>query len=211
MANAASEIGKARGHRWFAFYYEFLSRGMEARGMGERRSRLLEDLRGNILEVGAGNGLNLSHYRQIDRLIALEPDPYMIQRLGPRAHQVAFPVEIVPAGAEALPFDAGIFDAVVTTLVLCSVANLATVLSEIHRVLKPGGQLRFIEHVRAGGIGGQLQDLIAPVWSYFGAGCRPNRRTEEVIRGAGFEIGAVERFRMGLLPFIVGTAARIGA
>ena len=194
------------GHRAFAAFYNWATTRRERAARDPHRERLVGDLTGNVLEVGIGNGVNLGYYRHISKLTAVEPDPYMRQHLAGRAETVFFPLEILPASAEALPFEAGAFDAVVTSLVLCSVADQARALAEIRRVLKPGGEYRFMEHVRAEGIGGVIQDAIRPGWSLCAGGCQVNRRTEAAIRAAGFTIESLERYREGILPHIWGIA-----
>jgi SAM-dependent methyltransferase len=169
------------------------------------------DVAGHVLEIGIGNGLNLRYYRHISKLTAIEPDPFMRQLLAGRAETVVFPFEVRPAKAEALPFEDSSFDAVVTSLVLCSVGELGRALGEIRRVLKPGGEYRFMEHVRADGIGGKLLDAIQPGWSWLGGGCHPNRQTEAAIRAAGFAVTSIERYNEGLLPHIWGVATVAGS
>lgn len=196
------------GHRLFAAFYERVSVAADRKGNAARRARLVGDLRGQVLEIGVGNGLNLPHYRTVDRLVALEPDPYMRRRLAPRVAAVTFPVEVLPISAQRLPFPDETFDAVVVSLVLCSVGDPETVLSEIHRVLKPGGELRFLEHVRGGGLLGFARDAITPLWRRLGAGCHPNRNTEAAIRAAGFTVEEIERYQEGFLPHIQGRGVR---
>jgi ubiquinone/menaquinone biosynthesis C-methylase UbiE len=132
----------------------------------------------------------------------------MRQRLRPRVAAVAFPVEIVPIRAESLPFVDNTFDAVVASLMLCSVESPARALREIWRVLKPTGRFRFMEHVQASGVGGFVLDAIAPAWGFCGGGCHPNRQTEQAIRDADFVITAIERYQLGLLPHIQGEAVK---
>jgi ubiquinone/menaquinone biosynthesis C-methylase UbiE len=195
------------GHRAFAAFYNWASTRAERASRNPYRERLVGDLTGHVLEIGIGNGLNLRYYRHIARLTAIEPDPYMRQHLAGRAETVFFPLEILPATAESLPFEDAAFDAVVTSLVLCSVADQTRALSEIRRVLKPGGEYRFMEHVRAEGLGGAILDAIRPGWSLCAGGCQPNRRTEAAIRAAGFTIESIERYREGILPHILGIAS----
>jgi SAM-dependent methyltransferase len=196
------------GHRLFAALYERSSQRAERQGQAERRARLVGDLSGIVLEIGIGNGLNLHHYRRVARLVAVEPDPHMRRRLAARVQRVAFPVEVLPIGAEELPFPDASFDAVVASLVLCSIPHPARALGEIVRVLKSGGELRFLEHVRGEGWRGHVLDALAPVWAPLGGGCHPNRRTEDAIRRAGLSIVEIERYRFGFLPHIQGRAVK---
>ena len=203
-------VGTEPGHRYFAAFYNWTTTRAERAARDPRRDRLVGDLAGHVLEIGIGNGLNLRYYRHISKLTAIEPDPYMRQLLDGRAETVVFPFEVRPAKAEALPFEDASFDAVVTSLVLCTVGEPSQALCEIRRVLKPGGEYRFMEHVRADGIGGKLLDAIQPGWSWLGGGCHPNRRTEAAIRAAGFSVRSIERFNEGILPHIWGIATIAG-
>ena len=203
-----TDIGQQRGHRWFAAAYESMMRSSELRTIGKIRRELLNDVHGDVLEIGAGTGLNFEHYPPGARVIALEPDPYMLKRALRRLRTLdRRNIDVRTAPAEHLPYDAASFDAVVSTLVLCTVGDVAQSLAEVRRVLRPGGEFRFLEHVRAEGLPGRLQDIAQPVWSWVGAGCHPNRRTEAAIRDAGFDIVRVDRERMNLaLPVIYGIA-----
>ena len=176
--------------------------------MAERRQRLVGDLNGKVLEVGVGNGLNLAHYQNVAELTAIEPDAYMVEKLKPRLANARFPVRLLEIDAEELTLADASFDAVVASLVLCSVDDPRQALAQIHRVLRPGGQFRFMEHVQARGLGGAALTAITPIWSRLGGGCHPNRHTEEAIRSAGFEIVAIERYRLGYLPHIQGKAIK---
>jgi SAM-dependent methyltransferase len=195
-----------RGHRIFAAFYDWATTRRESGRPDERRERLVGDLVGNVLEVGIGNGLNLGYYRRLTSLTAVEPDRFMRRQLERRAAAATFPFEVIAGEAEALPFPAGSFDAVVTSLVLCSVRDPAQALSEIGRVLKPGREYRFLEHVRGEGLGGMALDVVRPIWSFAAGGCQPNRRTEATIRLTGLSIVSLERYREGLLPHILGIA-----
>ena len=168
--------------------YDRLLEPVERAGLRERRRGLVADLEGDVLELGAGTGLNLSHYGRARRVVALEPDPFMREQLMEKLAGTRVPVEVVDARAEALPFPDESFDAVVSTLVLCSVEEPSAVLAEARRVLKPGGRLLLIEHVRGERVLGRIQDLLAPVHRLVAGGCTPNRRTAEAVRSAGFEL-----------------------
>lgn len=186
--------------RLSARWYDRLLEPLERAGLRERRRRLLSGLDGEVLEIGAGTGLALEHYAGAARVVQLEPDPYRRAELERKRSQARVPVEVVDARAEALPFPDGSFDAVVSMLVLCSVADPPCVLSEVRRVLRPGGRLVLLEHVRAGGALGRAQDLLAPLHRVVAGGCSPNRRTEETVRAAGFALHEVERFTLAANP-----------
>jgi len=177
----------------FAWAYDPLLRGAEAAGLGAWRSRVLEGLSGEVLEVGAGTGLNLAHYPPDVRLTLLEPSAAMRKSLAARAGEHT----VVAGRAEALPFEDGQFDAVVSGLVLCTVDDVTQALSELFRVLKPGGTFAFIEHV-----GGPerwrrvVQAGVEPVWRVLARGCRLTRDTEQAIAQAGFETVWLERARL---------------
>ena len=110
--------------------------------------------------------------------------------------------------AEVLPFADATFDFVISTLVLCTVRDVPQALAEARRVLRPGGELRFMEHVRAEGLLGRVQDAVQPVWGWCAAGCHANRRTEAALRDAGFLLAGIERLKLEpWLPAIAGTAS----
>ncbi len=199
------------GHPVFAALYDGLGGAAERGWMGRRRSRLLAGASGSVLEIGGGTGANLSHYRDAGRVVVAEPDPHMRGRLRRKIGQARLPVEVSEASAEDLPFADGSFDAVVSTLVLCTVPDQGKALREVRRVLKPGGRLLFIEHVRGEGSVAGMQDRVLPLWRRLFAGCHPNRDTLGSIRAAGFEIGALDRFVppgpfTGLVPHVQGWA-----
>jgi ubiquinone/menaquinone biosynthesis C-methylase UbiE len=206
------EAGPRRGgHPVFAALYDPIGASMERRWMGARRRRLLAGARGAVLEIGGGTGANLVHYRDVDRVTIAEPDPFMRSRIGPKLQDSRVPVDVSSAGAEALPFPDGSFDTVVSTLVLCTVPDQEAVLEEIRRVLRPGGRLLFIEHVRAAGSMARWQDRLEPLWRRLLGGCHPNRDTVAAIEGAGFEMETFENFYppdplSGLTPHVQGSA-----
>src|SRR3712207_2584724 len=206
------ETGSMRnGHPIFAALYDRMSGSMERRWMGGRRRRLLAGARGAVLEIGGGTGANLAHYRDVDRVTITEPDPFMRRRLEEKLTDARVPVEVSAAGAEALPFPDGSFDTVVSTLVLCTVPDQESALDEVRRVLRPGGRLLFIEHVRAAGSAARWQDRVEPLWRRLLGGCHPNRDTVAAIKEAGFEIDTLESFHppiafSGLTPHVQGSA-----
>jgi len=161
---------------------------------------LLRDLAGQVLEVGAGTGLNVSCYpRALSRLVLSEPDAHMRSRLSrkTRAHDWGR-AEVMDASLEELPLPDDAFDAVVGTLVLCSVPRLDRALAEIHRVLKPGGRFVFLEHVAAENRPRRLgwQRRVEPLWKRLSGNCHLTRRTGEAIRAAGFAIVDIKRESM---------------
>jgi SAM-dependent methyltransferase len=176
----------------------------ERRGMRERRHRLLRGARGRVLELGAGTGLNLAHYPDdLDELVLTEPDGAMRRALERRIAHAGRRARVVAAPAEALPFADGAFDTVVSTLVLCTVADARAAVAEARRVLAPGGRLLFVEHVRSDAARlARLQDRLAGAWAAFGQGCRCNRATEDVLAGA-FRLEVVERGRWHGMPAVV--------
>lgn len=207
MTDAADD--NKTGHRWFAAIYDKTARLSERR-VGPIRRRLLADLTGDVLEIGAGTGANFEHYPTGVRVVALEPDPHMLKRAQKRLLELGrTDIDVRLAPAEQLPVDDASFDTVVSTLVLCTVRDLPRSLAEIRRVLRPGGEFRFLEHVRGDGMLGRVHDLIQPAWGWFSAGCQVNRRTEPAISAAGFEIASIEHRKMSpWMPAIVGTAKR---
>ncbi|MEU0721809.1 class I SAM-dependent methyltransferase [Streptomyces lavendulocolor] len=202
---------QSRAERRFAAWYARLNAVAERRWAGQRRAALVSGLTGRVLDLGAGTGANLPHFRGDAHVTAVEPSAAMRAQLVAKLDQARVPVEVVDAGAEILPFPNGHFDAVVCTLVLCTVQDPARALAEIRRVLTPDGRLVFLEHVRAPGAAARAQDLITPLVRHLGAGCHPNRDTVASLAAVGFALQAVETFnpvpRLPLIaPFVAGTA-----
>lgn len=181
-------------HPRFARAYDRMSRRAEP-VTAALRTRLLAGLSGRVLEVGAGNGLSFSHYPpEVREVVAVEPDDVLRAAAERAAVTAPVPVRVVPGHAGALPGEAGAYDAAVTSLVLCSVPDVPAALAELRRVVRPGGELRYFEHVRSGrALRGLLQDLVAPVWSRVAGGCHPNRDTAAAIRAAGLVIEEHDR------------------
>lgn len=186
--------------RLLAPVYDRLLRPTEQACLSDWRAELVSPLRGAVLDIGAGTGANLPHYSpRLERLVAAEPDRHMRKRLRERLPSTrARNVEISDASADALPMADDAFDAVVSTLVLCSVGDPARALAEYRRVLKPGGKLVFIEHVRAHDNPGRLrwQRRVEPLWKMVFGNCHLTRDTAAAIESAGFVFERIERQSM---------------
>jgi SAM-dependent methyltransferase len=178
--------------------YDVLIGRMDDAGLAARRDALVGDLDGRVLEVGAGTGLDFARYPATARVTALEPDPAFAARATARAAAAAAAIELVDGRGEALPFADASFDAVVFGLVLCSVGDVGAVLAEAHRVLRPGGALRLLEHVRSDRpVAGALMVAVNPLWRLLnGQGCNLHRRPLPAIEAAGFVVEEVERFQV---------------
>jgi ubiquinone/menaquinone biosynthesis C-methylase UbiE len=185
-------------HPIFARLYPAMGRAMERGGMAERRAALLAGLAGTVMEVGAGDGLNFRHYPvTVSHVVAVEPEPHLRRRAQLAATRAPIPVEVVDGRAERLPAEDASVDAVVVSLVLCSVADQDAALREIRRVLKPNGQLRFLEHVRADTprMARAQRIMDATIWPCLAGGCHTGRDTAAAIERSGLRITQVERFR----------------
>jgi ubiquinone/menaquinone biosynthesis C-methylase UbiE len=164
-----------------------------------------------VLEVGAGTGANLPYFAKAEKVVATEPDPYMLERARKRLAELGVTnIELAQHPAEQLPFEDASFDSAVSTMVFCSVRDPKKALAEIRRVLKPSGSFRFIEHVRPdGGLKARMFDAVTPVWRWFGAGCHPNRRTLESVKDAGFEVAELRHVSLSGMPVIIGVAVTV--
>jgi ubiquinone/menaquinone biosynthesis C-methylase UbiE len=185
---------------------------MEREGVAEYRTRLLAGLRGQVVEVGAGNGLNFGHYPpEVEGVLAVEPEPYLRAAALRNAARAPVPVEVVDGVAEELPVGDATQDAAVASLMLCSVADQSAALREMHRVVRPGGQLRFFEHVRADTAGLQrLQAVLdATLWPILFGGCHTGRDTAAAIEAAGFTLERLDRLRFPEAGIPTPTSAHI--
>jgi ubiquinone/menaquinone biosynthesis C-methylase UbiE len=192
--------------RMFSAFYDRAFAATEEAGLRQMRAQLLKQVRGRVLELGSGTGLNLELYPRegIECLTLTEPDPHMFKQLRTRAEKDCPGADLVQAGAENLPFDDSSYDTAVVTLVLCTVPDQAAALREISRVLKPDGQLLFLEHVRANHPDlARWQDRLEKPWRFLGDGCHCNRDTEAAIRAAGFQLPETGRGELPKAPPIV--------
>jgi ubiquinone/menaquinone biosynthesis C-methylase UbiE len=202
----------------FARFWVRVGPSMDRGGLADRRADLLAGLSGRVIEVGAGNGLNFPHYPpEVTAVVAIEPDPHLRGLAHDAADQTAVPIKVVDGVAGQLPGADAAFDAAVASMVLCSVPDLQQALAEIRRVVRPGGQLRFLEHVRAETpMRRNLQRLLdATIWPTLFGGCHTARDTIGVIESAGFTIEHQECFRFPeapvpqpAYPYVVAAATR---
>src|SRR5262245_17783842 len=177
-------------HPVFARLYQRISTAAEQAGAADHRRRLLDGLAGRVVEVGAGNGLNFAHYpATVTEVVAVEPEPFLRARAEQQAAHARAPVRVVDGTAAALPLPGASVDAGVASLVLCSVPDQADALAELYRVIRPGGELRFYEHVAAKDPTiARWQRRVEPLWTRMVGGCHLTRHTEQAIGAAGFAI-----------------------
>jgi ubiquinone/menaquinone biosynthesis C-methylase UbiE len=196
--------------RGFSAVYDRAFEAAEEAGLRAMRRQALTGAAGRTIEIGAGTGANLDLYPQaVTDLVLAEPDPHMLRQLRSKAGE-GRPVEnIVEAPAEALPFPDSSFDSAVCTLVLCTVPDPAAALAEAARVLRPGGRLLFVEHVRSRHPGlARWQDRLEKPWRFLGDGCHCNRDTVASIEASPLTVDRIERDRMPKAPPIVRPIAR---
>jgi ubiquinone/menaquinone biosynthesis C-methylase UbiE len=201
-------------HPLFARVYARVGHLMDAE-IGDHRRRLLAGLTGRVLELGAGNGLNFPHYpATVTEVLAIEPEPYLRHLALAAARQAPVPIRVVAGTAEALPAPDATVDAVVASLVLCTVTDPDQALAETRRVLRPGGSLRFYEHVRATDLRlASWQDRLERPWGWLVGGCHPNRDTVAAITAAGLRLVQLDRFDLQAMPplarpHVLGVAER---
>ena len=188
-------IYEATWGRGFAAIYDSAVRATEEAGLREMRRRLLEGAGGRVLDVGAGTGANIGLFGAgADEVVFCEPDPHMAKRLRRKLANSGTAGSVVEAPAERLPFDDASFDSVIFTLVLCTVPDPAAALAEAARVLRPGGRMLFIEHVRSEEPGlARWQDRLHRPWRFLADGCNCNRDTLGAIEASGLRVEEVER------------------
>ncbi len=198
--------------RFFAFTYDRFSKGSEEAGLAEMRRTLIAGASGDVLEIGGGTGANLGYYGAgVESLTVTEPQPPMLKRLERKAREQNSHATVLRAPAEDLPFADASFDTVVSTLVLCGVADQPRAVRELRRVLRPGGRLIFIEHVRSDDPrAAKTQDRMNPL-NRFLVCCDCNRPTLNTIRSAGFEVTELKQTELPKAPpfarpLIIGTA-----
>src|SRR3954468_17692469 len=202
-------------HPFFARLWIKMSPKGEEHGAAGHRDDLLAGLRGRVLELGAGNGLNFAHYPPaVTEVLAVEPEPYLRERATAEAARAPVPITVVAGIADALPAEDGAVDAAVASLVLCTVPDQTAALAELHRVVRPGGALHFYEHVVGTGRLATAQSWLARsgVGPHLGGGCHSARDTAAAIAASGFAIERARRFDFPIgpvpVPHVIGVARR---
>ena len=204
-------------HPIFARIYDPVMRPAERTILTEHRQYLVDGISGSVLDIGAGTGAMFPYFKEVTiagapaTFSAIEPDPHMRRQAVKRARDLGLEVTIKDAGAEALPFADESIDVVIASLVFCTIPDVGGALSEVARVLKPGGEFRFLEHVRGDGTIGIAHDVLAPAWHTVAGGCHLNRETDEMFRDDDlFELvdyTRLEEFPQ-IVPIIRGTLKR---
>jgi len=188
--------------RVFARVYDPVMRSVEERLLPPHRA-YLTDVSGEVLDVGSGTGANFPYFagREDVRLHAVEPDPYMAKRARAKATELGLDIDLREAGAESLPYDDASVDAVVAGIVFCTIPDPETALDEVARVLRPGGEFRFLEHVRSHGRTAWAQALVEPLWKPLAGGCHVTRDTAGLFTAhEAFDVVEVERVDVGVFP-----------
>ncbi|RQG99069.1 class I SAM-dependent methyltransferase [Natrarchaeobius oligotrophus] len=212
-ARASSRTDREIAHPAFAAVYDLLPNSLLLRS---HREYLARDLSGRVLEIGAGDGAMFPYVAGEDvEYHAIEPDPHMRRRAVEAARDGDLAVDLRDARAESLPYPDESFDVVLASLVFCTIADPDAALEEAARVLRPGGEFRFLEHVRAGGWRGRGQDLLDPLWTRAAGGCHLNRETvPRFVSHDALAVDELERVRFGVFPvtpFVRGTLRRSGS
>jgi SAM-dependent methyltransferase len=206
-------------HPLISRLYVSQAKRADALGMADRRRQLLASLSGRVIEVGAGVGTNFAYYPpDVEEVVALEPEPYLRNLAERAAKDANVRVTVLDAPAEALPVENDSFGAAVASLVLCSVADPAQAMRELYRAIRPGGELRFNEHVRSCSTRvARLQEAADRLcWPRVSGGCHLARDTEAVMLAAGFHIEQVDRYSFGIPPLdpkkphVIGVARKLG-
>jgi ubiquinone/menaquinone biosynthesis C-methylase UbiE len=196
--------------RGFSAMYDRAMKATEEAGMREKRREVLAEARGRTIDIGAGTGLNLDLFpAEVSELVLAEPDPHMLRQLRAKVPESGREASVVQAPAESLPFEGDSFDTAVFTLVLCTVPDPTAALAEAARVLRPGGKLLFVEHVRSEDPGlARWQDRLEGPWRFFGDGCHCNRDTVAAIEASPFEVEKVGKDELPKAPPLVKPLVR---
>jgi ubiquinone/menaquinone biosynthesis C-methylase UbiE len=196
--------------RAFTAFYDRAMKSTEEAGMREKRREVLSEAAGRTIDIGAGTGLNLELFPPgVSELVLAEPDPHMLKKLREKLSASGREASVIQSPAEKLPFPDGSFDTAVFTLVLCTVPDPAAALAEAARLLRPGGKLLFLEHVRSEDPSlARWQDRLEGPWHFLGDGCHCNRDTVATIEASPFEIENVEKGELPKAPPLVKPLVR---
>lgn len=188
-------------HPLLAKIYDTVLGPTERLGVRDQRRRLMDGLGGRVVEIGAGTGLNVSLYpSSADEIHAVEPDQHMVDRLVKKAGDSPVPLFLYRGDAHSLPFSDGVFDAAIITFALCTIPDPERALDEAHRVVRSGGTLRFLEHIRSPSARtARLQDRINTLWGKVSGGCRLNQPTVEILEATHWEVDEVWRASGGFV------------
>ncbi|WP_186762677.1 class I SAM-dependent methyltransferase [Lentzea tibetensis] len=192
---------KVRSHPIYASLYDRLNEYAEVDWLGRTRQWVADRAKGTVLEIGAGTGMNLPRFHDVDEVVAAEPDPAYRKRLLRRVGEATVPVRVIDAPAERLSLPDDSVDTIVSTLVLCSVDDPARAVAEMARVLRPGGEVLLFEHLRTGEL---KQTVCVPVWRFLVGGCRLNRPTIETVRAGGFAVEEIDSLVPPGTPKVMG-------
>lgn len=190
------------GHPLGGAICDALSWYNETKILPQHRRYLSRELQGTILDLGAGTGPMFPYFGAAAQrhgplqLYGIEPNLHMKARAEQKAGRVGLDISLRSARAESLPYKAESFDTVIASLVFCTIPDVEQALQEIDRVLKPNGELRFVEHVRSDGKHGEVQDRIAPIWKRIAGGCHLNRRTGRTFANSQFELAEIEEITL---------------
>jgi ubiquinone/menaquinone biosynthesis C-methylase UbiE len=206
-------VGRLYDATWGRAFSAFYDRGLRATeeaGLREMRREMLSRAQGRTIDLGAGTGANLGLYpADVTGLVLVEPDPHMTKQLRRKLAESGESATVAEAPAERLPFEDSSFDTAVFTLVLCTVPDPAAALAEVGRVLRPGGRMLFIEHVRSQDAGlARWQDRLERPWRFLGDGCHCNRDTVAAIEASSLSLEHLERGTLPKAPPIVKPLAR---
>jgi ubiquinone/menaquinone biosynthesis C-methylase UbiE len=191
--------------RGFSAVWDLIMYGAERSGLRQMRRRLLSEASGRTIDLGAGTGANLGLFpAAVTELFFVEPDQHMVKRLRPKLASGPAPAEVIATGAETLPFESSSIDTAVFALSLCTIPDPTAALVEVARVLRPGGRMLFLEHVRSGDVRlARWQDRLEKPWHFLCDGCYCNRDTLATIAASPFKVERVEQGRMLKAPLVV--------
>lgn len=194
----------------FPAVYDFVMRRAEARFVGRWRRSTISPARGQIIEIGAGTGLDFAYYREAAWVVATDPDMDMLERARGRTSVSAAEIVLVVADAQQLPFRTGAFDEAVVGLAMCSIPRPELAAAELRRIVREGGIVRLLEHVRIDHpVWGRLQDWLTPAWRRIAGGCHLNRNPVAILTGEGLAVESVETHVGGYVQVIIARTRRV--